>query len=401
MVLRQKAEKQQDRQIEVSNYGKRRLLTYADSFRELARSLEGEFDYDMVTEDRQSLLTSRKLWENRQILCGNLNEMARIMTQVASEVFRCRPVEEKKSRLITQALKAEGLYVTDLFYIERTGERPGIGMTLHTDRRQGYTSEEVADMLSVLLDQRLEASVASPYQVDREPHNYVFVEEAKYIVLTGTARAVKETESQSGDNYSIIESERGKLTVLLSDGMGSGEKACADSEKVLDLMEKMLEAGYGMETALNLVNSALIACGEEHNMSTLDICELDLYQGSLEMRKIGAAASFLKRGTMVEQITARSLPLGIFQSVETEVIRRELMDGDICILMSDGVLDALEKNNYEEAMCQVIRTISEQNPKEIADRLLQFALHCSGGRVADDMTIVVIGIWSNAVNGES
>lgn len=130
-------------------------------------------------------------------------------------------------------------------------------------------------------------------------------------------------------------------------------------------------------------------------MSTLDICELDLYRGVMELRKIGAAASFLKRGTMIEQLAARSLPLGIFPSVETEVIVRDLMDGDICILMSDGVVDALAQGGYEDAMCQVIRTMQEQNPGEIAQKLLQFALHCSEGRVADDMTIVVIGVWSN------
>ena len=58
--------------------------------------------------------------------------------------------------------------------------------------------------------------------------------------------------------------------------MGSGEKASADSEKVLDLMEKMLEAGYNMDVAVNLVNSALIATSERQNMSTLDICNMEI-----------------------------------------------------------------------------------------------------------------------------
>ena len=67
------------------------------------------------------------------------------------------------------------------------------------------------------------------------------------------------------------------MTILLSDGTGSGEKACADSGKVLDLMEKMLEAGFGMETAINMVNSAVLSRGEQSNHPTLDICSLDSF----------------------------------------------------------------------------------------------------------------------------
>ena len=395
MALKSRADRQADRRMGVSEYGKSRLLTYADSFRELARSLEGEFDGEGA--DRQSFLAARKLWENKQVLCDNLNEVAQIMTRVASEVFRYRPLEEKKQKCVLHAMKGEGIQVTDMFYIERPGERTGIGITMYTDKMGGYTSAEVADMLSVLLGRRLEASVTSPYFVDQTRRNYVFVEEASFVVLTGSARAVKENESVSGDNFSIIESEKGKLTVLLSDGMGSGEKACADSEKVLDLMEKMVEAGYRMDSAVNLVNNALIAQGEERNMSTLDVCDLDLYDGVCEIQKIGAAASFLKRGEMVEVIESHSLPMGIFQTVEPEVVRRELMDGDYVVLMTDGVLDALEQNHYEDAMCRFLSGLNEQNPKEIADSLLQFVLHCSGGHVEDDMTIVVVGIWENAV----
>lgn len=392
-MLRGKVDKSEDRHILISDYGKRRLLTYADSFRELARSFNKDFDFEGA--DRQTFLEARKLWENRQVLSDNLNEMAQIMTRVASEVFRYRPLDSRKYKTVVQALKAEGIYVTDLFYTEQPGERRGVGMTMYTDSAGMVTSEEVADMLSVLLNQRLEASVTSPYLIDHDKRNYVFVEEAEFVVLTGFSKAVKENEIISGDNYAIIESEKGKMTILLSDGMGSGEKASAASEKVLDLMEKMLEAGYGMDTAVTLVNNALLAQGEEQNMSTLDICDLDLHEGNCGFMKVGAAASFLKRGSRVEQIVSHNLPLGVFPSVEAEVNHRDLMDGDYLILMTDGVLDALEQNNYEEAMCQMIGGLQEQNPKEIADKLLQFVLHCSGGRIQDDMTIVVIGVWEN------
>jgi stage II sporulation protein E len=393
VLLKGKMDKPNEKHIEMFAYGKRKLLTYADSFRELARTFEGDFDFE--GEDRQTFLEARKQWENRQVLCDNLNEMAQIMTRVAGEVFRYSPLETRIARQIIHALRAEGILITDIFTVEQPGERMGIGITMHTHNRSTYTSEEVADMLSVLTNERLSVSVTSPGVVDQISRNFIFVEEARYLVLTGVSKAVKENEIVSGDNYAFVVSEKGRMTILLSDGMGSGEKACASSERVLDLMEKMLEAGYGVDTAISLVNSALVAQGEEENISTLDVCDFDLRNGHCDFVKIGGAASFIKRGSMVEQISSRSLPLGVFPGVEAESTQRELTNGDFVILVSDGVLDALDLNHYEEALEHYIGGIPGENPGEMADKLLQFVLHCGGGRIVDDMTIIVAGIWEN------
>lgn len=379
----------------VSDYGRMRLLSYADSFRELARSMEDGIGEQEQEGDREQILESGKLWENRQLLCGNLNEMAQIMDKVASEVFRLCPMEEKKRKAIVHGFKLEGIAAEDIHYIDRPGAPLSVGITLHTQRDDECSCEQAADMLSVLMNRRMEASVASPYRIDREKRGFVFMEEASYVVLSGVARAVRENESVSGDNYALIQAEKGRLTTFLSDGMGSGEKASKDSEWILDLMEKMIETGYSLEGALRLINNALLSRPEKQNMSTLDVCDLDLYQGSCSFYKIGAAASFLKRGNHVEQIENPSLPMGIFPIEAAASACRKLSDGDYIIMMTDGVLDALGQNRYEDTMSRIIQSVQEQNPKEIAKKILQFVLHLSGGHIADDMTVLVLGIWEN------
>lgn len=379
----------------LSEYGRQKLIGYADSFKEIAKTLEEDFEWDRTEETRQSCLYNRRLWENRCMLADNLNEMAGVMAQVAAEVFSYRPFPERKEKLVVQALRAEGITAKDLYYIDNTDGRVRVSLTMRTDAQRGFSAEETADMLSVLLEQRLIPSMNCPYMVDHCLRGYVFVEEAKYIVMTGAARAVKELEPKSGDNYTVLESEKGKITLLLSDGMGSGEKACEDSEGVLDLMEKLIEAGYRPTAAANLVNTALLARGEEQNMSTLDICELDLYDGVCEFTKIGAAASFIKRDHMVEQISTGTLPLGIFKGMECESIRRRLMDGDYVFLLSDGVLDAMEESDYKEELCEVISNLEQENPRELAEALLQSVLCRTRGHIRDDMTILVLGMWEN------
>jgi len=185
------------------------------------------------------------------------------------------------------------------------------------------------------------------------------------------------------------------LTILLSDGTGSGTKASADSERVLDLMEKMLEAGFETETAIHMVNAALFARGEERNHPTLDVCSLDLYGGSCEICKVGGAATFIKRDNNVEKIEMGNLPLGIFQNISVQTLHKQLQDGDYLIFMTDGVLDALEESDGEVMLEEMLCGMSERNPREIAEKLLQGVLCCCGGHVRDDMTILVIGIWEN------
>lgn len=266
---------------------------------------------------------------------------------------------------------------------------------METDREGGVLTEDAAALLSVLLNERLLPAESCSCRIDRGAKNYIFTEEARFVVMTGAARAIKENEEKSGDNYSILETERGKLTLLISDGMGSGEKACEDSETVLDLMEKLVEAGYSPKTAARLVNGVLLLGGGEQNMSTLDICELDLYSGLCEFTKIGAAASFIKRGHMVEQISTGTLPLGILKEMKTESIGRRLMDGDYVFLLSDGVSDAVEECDYKEDLCELIGGLEQENPRELAEALFRTVLRKTRGRIRDDMTILVFGIWDN------
>lgn len=426
MLITAGKERQEQLSIMLSDYGRGRLLAYADSFRELSRSYRGENPYGKPRQregaSRQQVLEERRLWENRQVLCDNLDEMSQIMARLAAEVFRLTPLPVREEKLVSRALKQEGITVLDIFYIDQpvqdedlqsaddTENANNMGMTigLHmfTQRMVGHSSQEVADMLSVLLGRRLIVSVTSPQLIEEREGTYLFAEEPRFVVLTGSARAVKENETVSGDNYSIIQSDRGWLTVLLSDGMGCGEEASADSSQVLDIMEKMLEAGFETDMAVSLVNSALLASGDvsgRRNMSTLDICSLNLYQGMCVFRKVGAAASFLKSNSYVEQISLPGLPLGILAAGEDQEnqgtlrqsVRRELIDNDYIIMMSDGVLDALRESGYEEAMIQYLEDMREQHPDEMARNLLQFVLRCSQGRIMDDMTVLVLGVFDS------
>ena len=380
----------------IPEYGRQKLLGYAESFRDLAELFEEKEETEDYKQDttRQEYLLQRKLCENKGLLADHLKEMAHIMTDVAKETYRYRPVGERKYRQIARVLKESGILLKNFFVLENEDEHMELSLVMRTESQENIVIEDVADLISVAMNMRIRAAKNDPVFMTREWNAYHFLEEPTYHILTGVAKAVKETEKISGDNYSFCEMEQGKMITILSDGMGSGEKACKESEKVIEMMERLLEAGFRKEAAVQVINGALAAGGQEQSMSTLDVCEMNLYTGECDFIKVGAACTYIKREHLVDRLSSRNLPLGVFQQIEPETMHRQLQDGDYVIMLSDGVLDALSQGIGEEIMPEIIGKTTHTNPGEIANQILSYCLHQSRGQIRDDMTVLVIGIWN-------
>ena len=378
------------------DYGRRKLLTYADSIRELADSYkENEMEqYEgTVKVDRKDYIWQKRLHENKDLMAAHLQEMAQIMTQLAEESRRCIPMGERRFKQIAHALKEVEIQMKNLYLIENEAGYMEVSVTMRSMKKNNLSTEEVGDLLSVLLNMRLSSAADNSFFIGAEWQTFYYMEEARYHVLTGVAKAVKETEKISGDNYAFFEKNNGNLTVLLSDGMGSGSKACTDSTMVVELMQKFLEAGFQMETAIQMINSALLVDGENANMSTLDLCSIDLYTGECHFVKVGSACSYIKRQHLVDRISSGNLPLGVFQKPDMEAVGRVLMDGDYIILVSDGILDALSQGIGEDMLSELVGSTSLENPGEMANAILNFCIHQCKGHIRDDMTVLVVGIW--------
>lgn len=388
----------EENRIEViSDYGRHRLLGYSEAFRDLAKLFEeeGEAETGLFPEerDRQEYLCQRKLCESKGLLADHLKEMAHIMSDVAQESYRYHPVSERRYRQLARRLKEVGILLKDFLILENEDGHMELNLTMRTLFHRNIVIEDVAQLLSVAMNICLRPSEPAPLFMAGEWKAYHFLEEPAYHMLTGFAKAVKETEKISGDSYSVCEIEQGRTYMLLSDGMGSGDRACKASERVIEMMERLLEAGFRKEAAIQMINGALAVGEQEQNMSTLDICELNLYTGACDFIKVGAACTYIKREHLVDRLSARNLPLGVFQQMEPETMQRQLQDGDYIIMLSDGVLDALSQGIGEEILPEVIGKTAYRNPSEIANQILRYGIRQSKGQIRDDMTVLVCGLW--------
>ena len=388
-------------------YGRRRIRVYADTFQNLAQIFaedreEGADAEELscrTQEERQEravLFLHKSLAKERKLFAGNLKEMADMMNRAAQESVRFIRLGSRRQRQLVRGLAGEGLTAREIYLVQRGSGRMELSILLSAKASRGRgvrTAEEAAGCLSVLLDMRLVSAKRNPFFIGEIPVCYFFEEEPEYVWLTGTARAVKETETVSGDNFAFFEAGDARLVLALSDGMGSGGDACRDSEAVMDMAESMLEAGLGAQMTVGLMNSALSGEGSAQSLPTLDLCCLDLYEGECVFLKAGAAASFIKRGSAVERINGAGLPLGACAGTPSQPVKRGVSDGDYIIMMTDGMTEGWPGGDGEKQIETLLSGMNGISPSEMAGILLRFAVEQRGGRIRDDMTVLCAGIW--------
>ncbi len=145
----------------------------------------------------------------------------------------------------------------------------------------------------------------------------------------------------SGDTIGVTECESGNLFAVLSDGMGSGDEARRVSEFTASALLSLLPCGADAARLTYLVNSVLLGTGDECP-ATLDLFCFDLIMGEARFIKAGAVCSYIKRGESLFRIKSETMPLGVLSAPEAESVSAEIRDGDIVVIMSDGVTGACE-----------------------------------------------------------
>ena len=268
-----------------------------------------------------------------------------------------------------------------------------IHLTVKSMKGHVIATKELASVVGSCTGRTMTPQMGERPLVGEEYCTVACVESARYHTLQGVAKIGKGCGKISGDTFLMTDLPGGKKGIALSDGMGSGEEAFKESKMVVEMLEELLEAGFPVTMAIQLMNTALVIAREEVRFSTIDASLFDLYSGTCEFVKAGASTTFIKRKDSVEAITSTSLPVGVIRELELEPVERKLESGDYVIMVTDGVMDALPVGEQETLMKKFIQDGDIVNPKELAHHILEQVLAWTEEVPVDDMTVLVIGMW--------
>lgn len=144
-------------------------------------------------------------------------------------------------------------------------------------------------------------------------------------------------EAANGDRCVYFAGTAGRYYVVLCDGMGTGLGAAQEANTASEMLRKQLSAGFPAEYALRSLNS-LCALSRRAGAVTVDLAEIRLDTGAVNLYKWGAMPSYVVSRLGTEKIGTADAPPGLSVTEGRETVDRlSLRRGETLIMLSDGV----------------------------------------------------------------
>ena len=198
-----------------------------------------------------------------------------------------------------------------------------------------------------------------------------------------------------GDYYDFIEREDGRLVIALGDVSGKGTAAALLMSSLHAAIHAQSASHDSLVATISAVNRYLADNIPSNRFVTLFYAELDPESGALSFLNAGHNPPLIvhSAGT-VEQLASGGLPLGIKRDAEYREGRTQLQPGDVLVVYSDGVTEAVSPTGEEFGATRLYEVVSrniEGSAAGIRDRiessLTKFA---QGTSAADDITLVIV-----------
>lgn len=238
---------------------------------------------------------------------------------------------------------------------------------------------------------RREHAIAEKLQGSFLPDGYPRIEGFE---ISDRYHAALDEALVGGDFYDLFRVDEGKLGIVMADVAGKGLKAA-----VYTAMTKYMLRAYALEESapelvLARLNEALSACTPAEVFVTLVYGILDSRARTFIYANAGHEQPVLysrRTGLAVNlDVTGRALALVNGASFTTCCI--EMEPGDVVAMFTDGITDA-GWGPYRlgaERVLGVVESHAGCAASVLADSLLSEALEFAGGKLADDVALLVV-----------
>ncbi|MCD7846990.1 MAG: serine/threonine-protein phosphatase [Oscillospiraceae bacterium] len=178
--------------------------------------------------------------------------------------------------------------------------------------------------------------------------------------------------------------------LILSDGMGTGREAKTTAKSLIKSFRNLTEVGYSLESALRLSSEYIRSCQPDESFATLDILSANLMTGELEIRKCGAAKSYILSGKGVTPIPSGGYPIGILEEISL-VNTKISPESDVTILMMTDGADSLGI----ERIVEISEESEALSTDDLASLLTSEAYKNQKPNYRDDITVAVVKLSKN------
>lgn len=333
---------------------------------------------------RQNTLMRKNIDSGKALTARQMGAVSKVFKQLSDQQQQRAVYNERLEKQLLDELCANAIACSEIMVL---GEKVGDMTVSLLIVKKHADSSQLSEIVSRVLNTKM--MIVARDNGERKNFAVVTLKPVPHFdAVFGVASKRKFGSDASGDTHSLLKISEDKLMLCLCDGMGSGEMAEKISSAAVALVENFYLAGFESDVILNSVNKLLAYAGGDV-FAAIDVAAIDLAHGICDFIKIGASESYLKRKNGVDEIAGSSLPLGILEEISPWSRSECLTAGDMIILLTDGVREAFGSG---ENVLAFLNEVPPLNPKEVAESIIDTAMHITDGRPPDDMTAVVCKI---------
>ena len=264
---------------------------------------------------------------------------------------------------------------------------------------EAFASQAAATLERVRLEQaererdrlRAQLEIASEIQTTFLPSKFPELGGVRGAVATVPALHV------GGDFYDVIQLPEGQVGIMVGDVSGKGVPGALFGARIMSDVRYQALFHEDVAKTLTAVNSIVAERVTRGMFVTFIYAAVDPANGSVVYGNAGHLAPLVRRadGTLREWTGVASCPLGILSDVTYEAGHERLEPGDVLVLLSDGLGDAVGGDGARFSDDRVRETVAAGpgDPVGLVQNLLDTTSKFTGNQPqADDQTLLAIAL---------
>jgi len=196
-----------------------------------------------------------------------------------------------------------------------------------------------------------------------------------------------------GDLFDVHRIDDRRCLVVVADVSGKGLDAAVDTAFVKFSLRALVEEYHDPSTLLRKFNTSFIkSVRDETSFVSLFAGVLDVQSLTLRYASAGHSPVYLRRGLTVRQLPVTGPLIGLRSEDDFPAIEEQLAAHDTLVLATDGFTEARDTAGMMIDDAGAMRIISDapRHPQKLADYIVAAVTRASGGRIADDLALLVI-----------
>lgn len=237
-----------------------------------------------------------------------------------------------------------------------------------------------------------EVSIAADIQSKLLPKSFPRHRGTEIAVYSKSVRGV------SGDYYDVLQLDDDRLGLVICDVAGKGVPAALVMVMIHSILRLIASAEREVGETLTWINNGLSGQIDLDHYATMSYLTINHNERRLSYSNAAHHPLMIVRdnGGTVEQLDTEGLPIGIERDVVYSQTVSELRSGDVLVLYTDGIIEAMNPEGEQfsiDRLTRVIRDHSNDKAQQITDTIRsEIDDFVGSARQHDDQTLMVVKI---------